>query len=72
MSEIVPDDFDLEDMLGARSSTPNDKRNRCPECHHLNISPHVHATFENAKYRCNVCGHHFDKPVQNVVSDGGE
>jgi len=64
--------IDLEARLNARSSTPSEERNRCPECEHLNIEPHVNGTYRGKKYLCNICGNHFDDPLTGVSPEGQE
>lgn len=63
---IVPDGFDLERARRAPSTTPDEKRKRCPSCDSMRIR-HYTGKFvadESADgYRCLDCGHHFSTPV---------
>lgn len=51
-----------------KSTTPREKRKRCPACESVNLirkaggpggSPRKHT----ASYQCGYCGHHFNRPV---------
>lgn len=71
ISDIVPEGFDLHDAMQAESSTPEEKRKRCPECESSgNLVPLVNNHIggdPEANYRCDGCGHKFDKPLTGVV-----
>lgn len=70
---IIPDDFDWNEARVQPSTTPEDERDRCPECGSLSISPRTgrgggqsaHPVEWN--YECGVCSNRFDEPAR-----GGE
>ncbi|AXR79008.1 hypothetical protein [Natrarchaeobaculum sulfurireducens] len=65
---IIPDDFDLEKARAKRSSTPDEKRKRCPECHNTSIirktSKPSTDRYEEGDWRCDICCAHFDEPLR--------
>lgn len=74
MPEIdVPEDFDLHEALHQRSTTPSEKRPRCPECRSANLRSKTGKwEIDNAReeeYYCSQCYTHFDEPVYGA---GGE
>ena len=67
------DDFDLEAMKNARSSTPPEKRSRCPECYRTQIlrtNTGVAGPEVETDYTCRDCGNRFDEPAR-IETDGG-
>lgn len=67
-ADLVPDDFDLTAAQNAESSTPAEKRKRCPTCNSADVTRvtgHPFApTDVDHDYRCGQCCHKFDDPVR--------
>lgn len=72
-------DISLEELRRRqhqRSTTPDEKRKRCPDCGSVDVSRKTAgmggAPRKNAAaYRCGSCQHHFDNPAPPEEADQG-
>lgn len=64
--DLIPEGFDLKSAMYARSSTPQERMPRCPECGAVvivkNVDAHPTGPEAEATYRCGQCREPFDSP----------
>lgn len=59
------EDFDLGAALAAGSKTPDEERDKCPDCGCMTVYPKQPGTAQGSNfrmdgdYRCGKCGAHF-------------
>ncbi|ADJ14519.1 hypothetical protein [Halalkalicoccus jeotgali] len=74
-SDIVPEGFDLQEALYARSSTPHEEMRRCPYCESVCLTPNrsqIGRTPGADKWYCTNCGEATSDPLPPEAECGDE
>lgn len=58
--DLVPEGFSWDEARKSWSTTPRERRKRCPNCERISgVTP----VIKSEGYRCNNCNHTFKHPV---------